>query len=257
MPPSPDTIQSVTEALKSLGLTKYEALVYVALLQVKNATATEIHEISGVPRASVYPVLDRLSGRSLVTVSHTTPKRFAAFPPAEAIDTLMREIGARAEYAKDVLGSLYEERTESVEEGRELIWNVVGEVNITNRIRDLIINANERVDVLGSAVLIGGVQDALRMRAGEIPIEVITDHWDGEVPAGMMIHTKMPPVWDTREQKNTKGGVLFVDGRRVLVVMAGDDEGSTALYSESDGFIRFFSRYWDLVRSYVTARSQK
>ena len=47
---------ALAESLKSLGLTKYEALVYIALLQASGATATKIHELSGVPRASVYPV---------------------------------------------------------------------------------------------------------------------------------------------------------------------------------------------------------
>ena len=36
----------VIECLKSLGLTKYEALVYIALLKLVSATASEIHEIS-------------------------------------------------------------------------------------------------------------------------------------------------------------------------------------------------------------------
>ena len=57
---------AIAESLKSLGLTKYEALVYIALLQASGATATEIHELSGVPRASVYPVLERLSQKQLV-----------------------------------------------------------------------------------------------------------------------------------------------------------------------------------------------
>lgn len=55
-----DTPTIIVTWLKSLGLTKYEALVYIALFRVTGATPTETHEISGVPRASVYPVLDQL-----------------------------------------------------------------------------------------------------------------------------------------------------------------------------------------------------
>jgi sugar-specific transcriptional regulator TrmB len=68
-----DIPNNLLESLKSLGLTKYEALVYIGLLRVAGATATEIHEISGVPRASVYPVLDRLVQKELVSVSYITP----------------------------------------------------------------------------------------------------------------------------------------------------------------------------------------
>ncbi|MDD1716507.1 MAG: helix-turn-helix domain-containing protein, partial [Methanolinea sp.] len=77
----PSSLLTLTEQLKSLGLTKYEALVYIALLQASGATATEIHEHSGVPRASVYPVLDRLVAKNLASISHTTPKRFNAVDP--------------------------------------------------------------------------------------------------------------------------------------------------------------------------------
>jgi len=51
--PSPHL--ALIEMLKSLGLTKYEALVYIGLLKEPGATATRIHEVAGVPRASVYP----------------------------------------------------------------------------------------------------------------------------------------------------------------------------------------------------------
>ena len=64
MAESPEESLNIAESLKSLGLTKYEALVYIALLKVAGATATEIHEISGVPRASVYRVLDRLTRKT-------------------------------------------------------------------------------------------------------------------------------------------------------------------------------------------------
>ena len=82
----------VIDCLKSLGLTKYEALVYIALLKVASATASEIHEISGVPRASVYTVIDQLLDKGLVSVSQSAPKRFAAFPPDDAIARLMDHI---------------------------------------------------------------------------------------------------------------------------------------------------------------------
>ena len=81
--PSENPVQ-VIECLKSLGLTKYEALVYIALLKLVSATASEIHEISGVPRASVYTVIDQLLDKGLVSVSQSAPKRFAAFSPEDA-----------------------------------------------------------------------------------------------------------------------------------------------------------------------------
>jgi len=105
-----DHAESVIDALRSLGLTKYEARVYIALLGVAGATATEIHEISDVPRASVYSVLDRLIEKNLVTISHTTPKRFAAIPPEDGISQLMQRIEANAGIASKALSEIHEKQ---------------------------------------------------------------------------------------------------------------------------------------------------
>jgi len=116
----------VIECLKSLGLTKYEALVYIALLKLESATASEIHEISGVPRASVYTVVDQLLDKGLVSVSQSAPKRFASFSPEDAISKLMEQIERDAQYARDSLSKIYRERTGQGSSSEELIWNIYG-----------------------------------------------------------------------------------------------------------------------------------
>ena len=128
-----DIPNDLLESLKSLGLTKYEALVYIGLLQVTGATATEVHEISGVPRASVYPVLDRLAQKELVSVSHTTPKRFDAIPPARGIENMMRRIEEMQRKPWSPR-SLYQEKDAESRGNQELIWTIYGEENIKNRL---------------------------------------------------------------------------------------------------------------------------
>lgn len=258
MSPPPQTPQGITAALKTLGLTKYEALVYVALLKVTSATATEIHEISGVPRASVYPVLDRLLQKNLVTVSHTTPKRFNAIPPEEAINSLLREIEEKGAYAKAVLGEIYAERS-SIEGGdQELIWNILGETNIKNRMRDLIAQAEEQVEVIGSWSLLEDLQDAFASAAKKgVRVEVIASAWEAEVPPKMTVIVSVPPVWHETKPGTEMAGVLFVDGEKVMVAMGGEGEVPTALYSESEGFAQFFARYAVLTRNYLAGKGVK
>jgi len=43
------------------------------------------------------------------------------------------------------------------------------------------------------------------------------------------------------------GGICIVDERRVLVFMGLGEEDAVGLFSESDGFIRFFMRYYNLI----------
>ena len=47
-----------------LGLTKYEPLVCITLTKVVTAPAAKIHEIPGVPTASVNPVITHLTKKN-------------------------------------------------------------------------------------------------------------------------------------------------------------------------------------------------
>jgi sugar-specific transcriptional regulator TrmB len=80
-----DSSVQLIACLKSLGMINYEARVSIALLRVMSATAREIHELSGVPRASVYPVIDLRREKNLISVSRSAPKRFVAMPTEEAV----------------------------------------------------------------------------------------------------------------------------------------------------------------------------
>jgi len=52
---------------EELGLNGYQARVLLALLQVGSATAVQLARLSGVPRTSVYPVLNELEDKRLIS----------------------------------------------------------------------------------------------------------------------------------------------------------------------------------------------
>jgi sugar-specific transcriptional regulator TrmB len=252
MSESPENTLIIAESLKSLGLTKYEALVYIALLKVSGATATEIHEISGVPRASVYPVLDRLLQKNLVAVSHTTPKRFASVPPDEGIENLLKSIESDAEGAKKVLNTIFHDRNGQHKGEQELIWSIYGNENIRTRILDLIGNAQSSIRIIFYWGLVKEeIKDLLVEVSSRVPVEIVTDHWEGDTPANIHFFLHVPPQGHTTGKKCSTGGVFLIDNQKVLVLMGSDEEGTTALYSESKGFLRFFTMYWNLFSSWA------
>jgi sugar-specific transcriptional regulator TrmB len=239
------------ESLKSLGLTKYEALVYIALLRVKSATATEIHESSGVPRASVYPVVGQLLDKDLVSVSESVPKRFAAAPPKEAIARLLSHIEHDAKYAIDTLSNLHHKRITAGDTGEELIWNIYGIASIRKKLVDLIIGAEKEIRIFAHPQIFSEeVREALGAAAIQTEVEIITPQWYGHRPEGMQIYiTRVPEI--PRELSEVKdlmaGGVCIIDRNRVLVIVGSGDEDAVALFSESEGFVRFFMRYYGLI----------
>ncbi len=252
MAESQDELSNIAESLKSLGLTKYEALVYIALLKVAGATATEIHEISGVPRASVYPVFDRLIQKNLVSVSNTSPKRFDAMPPEEGISNLLASIEDNAQEAKKVLSDIFSQRI-GVERGtQELIWSIYGLDNIHIRISDLVHHAKQSIRIFcNMQFFTPGMIETLETSGENIAIEIIVDQWTGDVPRNLKILIKKAPIGHGIDNKIITGGVFLFDCKRVMVIMGPQNEGLTGLYSESDGFVRFFSSYWRFFKDWA------
>lgn len=240
---------AIADALKSLGLTKYEALVYIALLRATGATATEIHDLSGVPRASVYPVLERLAQKQLVSVSNTSPKRFNPVRPDDAIASLLQSIENDAAKAKKILNKVYSQASRTDRGDQELIWSIHGDEQIRSRLFDLLQGATERVKII---FFWDHPKNELIRRLcsldERIRIEIITDGWTGPVPGHMDVMIRQPPKETECSGGGTfmAGGIILIDQKSAMVVMGSRDEGFTALYSDSPGFIRFFIMYWNL-----------
>lgn len=252
--PSTSMIQ---EHLKSLGLTKYESLVYIALLQVDGATATEIHEISGVPRASVYPVLDKLSKKQLVNISTTSPKYFAATPPDEAIDGLIAHITQHSAEVKKELSAVYEERVSmNHAERQELIWNIHGSDNVSSRTIDLIRSAESEVAILsGTTVLTPPIQKAISALDPEITVEIVTtgNHTRHDIPLNAReLVIEMVPRSENLPGVKKPPCIIITDQQRVLAFVSDDSDVPTALYSESPGFVSLFVGYWNFVKGMVS-----
>lgn len=248
--PSENSVR-ITDCLKSLGLTKYEAHVYIALLKVASATASEIHEISGVPRASVYTVVDQLLDKGLVSVSQSAPKRFAAYSPEESISKLMDNIERDAKYARDALSLIYRERISPGGGSEELIWNIYGIGNIQKKLTELISRANTGIRIIAHPrILSPELKQKLATMADHLSVEIITTHWTGTIPEKMEVcfiqHPEIPKELD-KAKDMMAGGVCIIDGHSVMVIVGTDDDDAVALFSESEGFVRFFVRYYTLI----------
>jgi hypothetical protein len=91
------------ELLQEIGLTKYEAEGYLALLRHGALTGYELGKRSGVPLSRSYEVLERLLGRGFALVQPGEPPRYAAIAP-EAI--VARARAAQAATLDKLTGAL-------------------------------------------------------------------------------------------------------------------------------------------------------
>lgn len=120
----------IVPALQRLGFAEYEARAYLALVKRSPLNGYELAKASGIPRANVYGVLERLGARRVVLrIDEPGGVRYAPVPPAELMQRLGSEFQEVAEQTSRELEAL-EVATE-----REPVWNVQGYAALLDQAR--------------------------------------------------------------------------------------------------------------------------
>src|SRR2546422_11658636 len=83
-------LSEASEALQRIGLSRYEALVFVNLARAGATTAGDVARVSGGNRGQTYRALEGLEARGLVEVTLDRPRRYAA----RAINAVFEMIAA-------------------------------------------------------------------------------------------------------------------------------------------------------------------
>lgn len=211
------------DALERLGLTSYEAGVFIALQKLGSGTAREIARCSDVPRSQVYTTAESLEDRGLIEEQHATPIEYRAVAPDEArarLSDRRRDDERRAfDYLTAVEHSLQDQSDTSAD-----IWTLRGRDSVTRRVVQLLDEADDRV-VFGTAsveLFPKMVRDVLAGLA-EDGVRVVVVSRDPEVLA----HAESLPgvdSWslDRSYVTDIEGGrLLTIDGEAILLSVLG------------------------------------
>jgi len=82
---------ALLEELQRLGLTRYEAQAYLALITRNIDTARQLSRDSGIPRTKIYSVLEGLSSKGWVRILSGWPLLFRPVDPTRVIADKRRE----------------------------------------------------------------------------------------------------------------------------------------------------------------------
>ena len=85
------------DALRAIGLNKYQRNLWSALLSRGSSTAGELSDISNVPRSRCYDVLQSLADLGFIIVQPGKPMRYVAVPPHDALERATKKIREIAE----------------------------------------------------------------------------------------------------------------------------------------------------------------
>lgn len=145
--------KNAIKALRDLGLTEYEARVYTALTRLKAGIASEIHQISGIPRPAVYGALKRLVMRGIVEVQPSKPMRYRVTDPAAALERLKSSFMTDAEAALHALEEVYSADGSGREEEMG-IWVHQGAGRVYGKVMEVLSGSEKDILIINPSLLV-------------------------------------------------------------------------------------------------------
>jgi len=145
--------QSSINALMRLGLTEYEARIYVALVRNGPSRAGELSFLSNVPRTKTYGALKELMRKGLVLAVPEKPERYLAASPNETLFPLVERLSEDLKRAEETVQSLalsyesmkYVRKVEPYEKSG--FWALKGRSEVYEKFNEMFSNANKSIHV--------------------------------------------------------------------------------------------------------------
>ncbi|MCD6461845.1 MAG: TrmB family transcriptional regulator [Thermoplasmata archaeon] len=181
-----EEIREVTAVMESLGLSKYEARTYIALVAHGQGPADLIAETAGIPRTSCYKALESLEERGMAHVSEGRPRIFRAEHPAavrKMFESRIEEAFSKLEMAYEVLS----------ERGiPQLVYTIVGKDRVLAKMGELLDGTERRFII--STPLLSEIRRHLRKEIKNalyrgVEVVVITEPGQ-RVPEGVVVHRR-------------------------------------------------------------------
>ncbi len=139
------------QSLMKLGLTEYEARIYVVLSKMGPRNASEISFLGKVPRPKTYGAIRGLESKGLLRIVPGKPERYMAVSPNDVLIPLVEKLNRETSECVQVVENLalaFESSryvyTEKPYERYDL-WSVRGRDKVYKRIQDMIGEAKVNV----------------------------------------------------------------------------------------------------------------
>ncbi|MBU0457439.1 MAG: helix-turn-helix domain-containing protein [Nanoarchaeota archaeon] len=147
-----DTKKLITPLLE-LGLNKYEARVYLALISEGTATAKNLSDITSIPYGKVYEIINLLCTKGFCIILPTKPMKCKAASPLDALETTKKTFYSKfINLEKQIISNLNPlfEKTKEFSEPKGFFWVVNGRKNIIKKIDELLDKAKEHIYIFAT-----------------------------------------------------------------------------------------------------------
>lgn len=132
-------MENIIEELVKIGFNKIEASTYITLVEKGEMTGYQAAKHINVSRASIYPVLESLCRRGVISLIPGEPNLYVAEEPVMVIEKMKIEYSKSAENAKEKLMEL------SSVKPKEKYINIEGYEKIISKTKELLLTAEKEV----------------------------------------------------------------------------------------------------------------
>ncbi len=146
---------TITDALKNLGFTQQEAVLYIKLAQATSMTGYEAAKSSGISRSNAYASLSNLVDKGYAYTIDGNPVHYVAISKEDLL------ANAKRDFAETL--TVIDDKLQTTPITKEPYITVSGEKAVYDKMKNVIVQANERIYVSVSALILKELEEELIM----------------------------------------------------------------------------------------------
>ncbi len=258
------------DALRTIGLNKYERNLWAALLARGGASAGELSDISNVPRSRCYDVLESLANRGFIVIQPGKPLKYVAIHPKEALERTKKKIAEEAQEmgnkldrlgksdALKELEKLHKENMKTMKP-EDLTGALKGRYAMLQQVESMLKRARKSVKLLTTE---GGLTELVENHGGllkkvsdsgvKIQIAAPMTKKNGETIKEVSKYAQVRNVNDVEKIDKLLGRLCVVDGQEFILGLTDDTKihptQDVAFWTKSDHVVtNLFDPMFDLV----------
>lgn len=225
--------EGTIRALRSLGLSSYEARVYISLVRNGALTASEVSSQSRIPFSRVYDVLATLERGGWITVEQGRPKRYVPKSPRETSKAAVLSAQERlSEWEQRVIENLQPLFDEKTKISAPEVHILHGSNNVRAKL-NVALGQAERSVLLSWGIINEEDIDfisptLLHLRDRGVKIQILIS----EQTLTDKIKRLIFAVGEGRTRKEIYGGGAIVDEKQAVIMLTSEPAESLAIWSK-------------------------
>lgn len=241
----------LSKTLMDMGLTRYEAMIYYALVKLGEAKAIEIAQASGVPREKTYQILRNLEERNMIKRVDAKPRKWIPLPPTaifkEVVEQRKKTI-AKIEEALKSLQEIYNRGSKKSLRKELNVWEI-SRPTFEETLYSSLIYANISIYAIMTPNLLERIavynMDLIKkLYRKEVSLNIVTKIYDDNLHIlAKLSNFANIYINNTRDKIDTS--IIIIDGNKGFMVR--DNEDYIIQFSDS----RIASFFMDMINHII------